>query len=290
MADIPASLVKQLRDMTSAAMGACKKALEESGGDLKKAEELLRAKNIKVEQTQRSAAEGAVAMKVTPDQRAVAVVEMRCETDFAARSDNFQKLIASITDEVLKARPADAAAASKLPAVAKGLQEAGAITIRENVVLAWAEVKSVDGDGAVGCYVHHNGSVGAAVGLRAPQAATQKPAFVELARSLAMHVTAHDPSPLAVERGQIPADLVAREKAIFMKQLDEDPKEKAKPANIKEKVVEGRMRKFYEDRALLEQKFVKDPEQSITQLLEKASKELGGKVELQWFVRRHVGA
>lgn len=290
MADIPASMVKQLRDQTGAGMGACKKALEETGGDLAKALEFLRAKGVKPDVAERSAAEGAVSFKLTPDQRAVAVVELRCETDFAARSENFQKLLGQITDEVLKARPADAEAAKAIPAVAAGLKEAGAMTIRENLVLVHAEVKSIDGDGAVGCYAHHNGTVGAAVGFKAPAGAAQKPAFVELAREVAMHVTAHDPRPVAVTREQIPADLVAREKAIYMKQLDEDPKESKKPANIKEKVVEGKLRKFYEERALLEQKFVKDPEVSITQLLEKAGKELGGKVEIAWFVRRQVGA
>lgn len=290
MADIPASLVKQLRDQTGAAMGACKKALEESGGDVAKAVDILRAKGIKPDQATRAAAEGAVAFKLSPDQRSVAVVEMRCETDFAARSDNFQKLLGMVAESVLETRPKDIEAVKAIPAVAKGLQEAGAITIRENIVLATAEVRSVEGEGAIGSYVHHNGTVGAAVGFAAPAAATQTPAFAELARAVAMHVVAHDPSPLAVRREQIPADLVERERAVFMKQLDEDPKEKAKPANIKEKVVEGRMRKFYEERALLEQKSVKDPELSISALLEKAGKELGGKVEIQWFVRKQVGA
>ena len=290
MADIPASLVKQLRDQTGAGMGACKKALEETGGDLAKALEFLRAKGVKADVAERAAAEGAVSFKLTPDQRAVAVVELRCETDFAARSDNFQKLLGAISEAVLKARPADAEAAKAIPAVAEGLKEAGAMTIRENLVLSHAEVKAIEGEGAIGCYAHHNGTVGAAVGFRTPAGAAGKPAFQELAREVAMHVTAHDPRPLAVNREEIPADMVERERAIYMKQLDEDPKESKKPANIKEKVVEGRLRKFYEERALLEQKFVKDPEQSITALLDKASKELGGKVEIVWFVRRQVGA
>ena len=289
MATITASLVKQLRDKTGAGMGDCKKALVETDGDVDKAVDVLRAKGIKDSQAARSAAEGQVAFKASADGKGVAIVELRCETDFAARSENFTKLMGIVVDAVEKERPADAEAAQKIDAVAKEMQDAGAVTIRENIVLSHAEFKTLDGDGKIGTYVHHNGSVGVAVAVNAPAAVTGKEAFDALLRDLAMHITAHDPAPVAVSRDGIPEDLVKREKAVYQAQIDENEKDKAKPQNIKDKMIEGRLRKFYEDRALLEQKFVRDGEKTITQLLQATGKELGGELSIAWFVRKAVG-
>lgn len=289
MADISAALVKKLRDQTGAGMGQCKKALEESGGDIEKAVDILRAKGIKADQAAKAAAEGAITMRVSPDAKAVTIIELRCETDFAARSANFKALLETVAKSVEEAGAADLEAAKALPAVAKGLQEAAAMTIRENIVLQEATRRGLDGDGRVAAYVHHNGLLGVAMAGNAPAAVAKKPEFEQLLRDLAMHATAHDPAPIAVDRDQIPQDVVARERAIALAQIDENPKEAAKPQNIKEKMVEGKLRKFYEDRALLEQKFVKDPEQTIRALLEKASKDLGGEIKIAWFVRRAVG-
>lgn len=291
MVEINAALVKQLRDMANGApMGKCKKALEENGGDLQKALDALRAANPAMKPNEdKKKAEGAVALQLAPDGKGVAAVMITCDTDFAARSENFKKLMNTVVSAVLQSKAKDAAATAELPSVKKEMQEAKAMTIRENLELARAEFRAVEGDGRANVYVHHNGTVGVAVGISCPADVAKKPALEALIRDICMHATAHDPAPIAVDKDGIPADLVAREKAVYLKQIDENPADAKKPQNIKEKMVEGRLRKFYEERALLEQKYVKDPESSIRQLLEKAGKDLGGQLKVSWFVRLSIG-
>lgn len=289
MAEITAALVKTLRDKTNAPMGKCKKALEETGGDVDKAVDLLRAQDPKMKAgDEHQAAEGMVAIAVAPDGKGAALVRLLCETDFAARSENFKKLVDVITREVLASKVTSVEAAKELPAVKKEMQEAAALTIRENLQLDRAEFKPVDGEGRVATYVHHTGQVGVAVAVTAPAGAAGKPELDAALRDIAMHATAHDPAPVAVDRDGVPADLVARERAVYLKQIEENPADAKKPENIKEKMIDGKMRRFYEERVLLEQKFVKDPEVSIRQLLERTGKALGGDVQVAWFVRLAV--
>jgi len=289
MADINAKLVKQLRDRTGAGMGACKKALVENGGDVDKAEDAMRAAGVKPDQLDRKATEGAVSLAISGDGKGVAIVEMRCETDFAAKSDNFTKLLAAITGTVLDKKPKGVAEAQAIDSIEKGIQEAAAMTIRENVQLSRADYKTLDGDGRIGIYVHHNKQIGVAIGLNTPPSAADKDEVSQLLKDLAMHATAHHPAPVAVDKESVPQDLVAREKAVALKTISEDPKNASKPDDIKEKMVDGKLRKFFEERALLEQKFVKDPNLKISELLQKASKALGGEVSVAWFVRVAVG-
>ncbi len=291
MAEINARLVKQLRDLTGAGMGECKKALIETNGDLQAAADLLRARAVvKDSQASRDAGEGAVTLKPSADGKAVAVVQLCCETDFAARNENFQKLLGTIADVVLAEKVGSLADAQAKAPIAEGLKEAAAITIRENIQLKQAEYRALEGDGRVGTYVHHNGRVGVAVAVNAPAAVAAKPALEELLKDLAMHATAHVPNPVAVDKASIPQDLVDREKQIALRAIDENPKDKEKPQNIKEKMIEGKLRKFFEERALLEQKWVKDPNLSIGELVAKRSKELGGDIKVAWFVRAEVGS
>jgi elongation factor Ts len=234
------------------------------------------------------AAEGMVALQVSPDGKGLAFVKVLCETDFAARSDNFKKLVDVLVKEIAGSKVKDVEAAKALPAVKKELQEAGAMTIRENLQLDRAEYRTLEGDGKIVTYVHHTGQVGVAVAGRTTGAIASKPELEQLLRDVAMHATAHDPAPVAVDKDGVPADLVARERAIYLKAIDENPADAKKPENIKEKMVEGKMRRFYEERVLLDQKFVKDPETSIRQLIEKTGKSLGGDIQLAWFVRAAV--
>jgi len=289
MANINAALVKQLRDKTGAAMGACKKALVESDGDIDKAVDILRAKGIKPDQASRDASEGAILLKTAADGKGVAIVELRCETDFAAKSENFQKLLNEIADAVLEHKTANVDEAKAIEGVSAGLQEAGAVTIRENVVLGRAEYRSLEGEGKIGTYTHHNGKVGVAIAVNASSDVYGKGEFDVLLKDLAMHATAHVPNPVAVDKDSVPEDLVAREKAVALQTIDQDPKLSSKPDEIKEKMVQGKLRKFFEERALLEQKFVKDPSQKVSDLLNKHAKELGGDIKIAWFVRQAVG-
>jgi elongation factor Ts len=286
---ISAKLVKELRDKTGAGMGACKKALVETEGDVDKAVDLLRAKGVKPDQANRATAEGAITFKVADGGKAVAAVELRCETDFAAKNENFQKLLGLIADKTLEHKFATTDAAKADEVIAAGIQEAAAMTIRENIVLGEALYKPLEGDGTIGTYVHHNGRVGVAVALTGGADVVAKDEAATLLKDLCMHATAHHPAPVAVDKDGIPEDLVAREKAVALASIDEDPKNAAKPDNIKEKMVEGKLRKFFEERALLEQKFVKDPSLKVRDLLAQKGKELGGDLSVAWFVRRAVG-
>lgn len=285
MAEITAALVKTLRDKTNAPMGKCKQALEKTGGDIEAAVDYLRSLGVKPAGEENKAAEGMVALQVAPDGKGLGVVRLLSETDFAARSENFKKLLDVVMKSVVQHRPKDAEAAKALPDVKRELQEAGAMTIRENIVLDRAEFKPLDGDGKIVTYVHHTGQVGVAVAARCKPDIAKKPELEALLRDVAMHATAHDPPPLGLEKDSVPKDLVERERGVYLKAIDENPADAKKPANIKEKMVEGKMRRFYEERVLLEQKFVKDPETSIRQLVERAAKSLGGDVQLAWFVR-----
>lgn len=290
MAKISAALVKQLRDKTGAGMGDCKKALVETDGDVEAAVDVLRSKGVKASQLTRETAEGAVRFTLADDAKSVAVVELRCETDFAARNDNFVKLLDTISGIVMEQAPESVEAAREVPAVKDGIQDAAAVTIRENIQLYSAEKKVLEGEGKIGTYVHHNGKVGVAVGLNASSDVAGKEGFDELLKDLCMHATAHMPPPAGVDRDSISGDLVERERAVALKTIDEDPKMSSKPDEIKQKMVDGKLRKFFEERALLDQKFVKDPNLSIAKLVEAKGKELGGDIKIAWFVRQQVGA
>jgi len=289
MAKISAALVKQLRDKTGAGMGDCKKALVETDGDVEAAVDVLRSKGVKASQLTRETAEGAVRFDLAEDAKSVAVVELRCETDFAARNDNFVKLLDTISGLVHEQAPATLEAAREIPAIKDGILDAAGMTIRENIQLFKAEKKTLDGDGKIGTYVHHNGKVGVAVGLNASSDVAGKEGFDELLKDLCMHATAHIPAPAGVDRDSISNDLVERERAVALKTIDEDPKMSSKPDEIKQKMVDGKLRKFFEERALLDQKFVKDPNLSIAKLIEAKGKELGGDIKIAWFVRQQVG-
>jgi elongation factor Ts len=290
MAKIPAALVKKLRDLTGAGMGACKKALVETEGDVDKAVDLLRAQGVKPDQLQRKTAEGSLILDLAADAKSVAVVELRCETDFAARNDNFMELLGTIAGAVHEHDPQSLDAAKEITVIKDGIQEAAAIKIRENIQLYAGYVRRLEGDGKIGTYVHHNGKVGVAMGVSTSADLAGKPEFDALLRDLCMHATAHHPHPVAIAKDGIASDLIERERAVALKSIDEDEKLSSKPDNIKQKMVDGKLRKFFEERALLEQKFVKDPSQSISQLLAAKAKELGGEITIAWFVRQEVGA
>jgi elongation factor Ts len=286
---ISASQVKELRDKTGAGMGACKKALVETAGDVEAAVDVLRKKGVKPDQASRTAAEGAVLFKVSDCAKHVAVVELRCETDFAARNENFQALLNTIADTVLEKKIENTEAAKADETIAAGIQQAAAMTIRENIVLGEASLRSLEGEGKIGVYVHHNSKLGVAVAVNTTTDVAANADLDALLKDLAMHATAHHPAPVSVSKDGVPEDLVAREKALALAVIDEDPKLASKPDNIKEKMVTGKLRKFFEERALLEQKFVKDPSQKVSDLVAKASKDLGGEISIAWFVRRGVG-
>lgn len=285
MAEISAGVVKALRERTGAGMMDCKKALADAGGDPDRAAEVLRERGLAkaVKRAGRETSEGAVAIALEGD--AGGIVELRCETDFVAKTPEFQALATALA-KLAASRPGIDTSAALLDAEEGGQKVserlAGAMTrIGENIVLQRVGRLAAPG-GLVGGYVHAGGKLGVLVALRAAKPSDDTRA---LAKDLAMHVAAADPSPVAVDRAGVPADLVERERELYRRQAEQE----GKPAAVVEKIVEGRVRKFYAEVCLLEQPFVKDPDRTVTKLLEAGAGAAGGPLGVAGFLRFKLG-
>ncbi len=287
MTNISASMVKELREMTGAGMMDCKKALIETSGEMEASVDLLRTKGLAkaAKKSGRTAAEGLVG--VVTKEGVGALVEINSETDFVARNPEFQafaKACASLALqnngdlEGLLAAPVDGGAT-----VAETLSSLIA-KIGENMAVRRTAVLSAS-PGVVASYVHNAvapglGKIGVLIALQSSADADKLNA---LGKQLAMHVAAT--SPLALDVASLDPELVARERAIFAEQA----RESGKPENIVEKMVEGRLRKFYEESVFLSQVFVIDGETRIGKVLENATKEFGASVEIAGYLRFAVG-
>lgn len=285
---ISAAQVKQLRDMTGAGMMDCKAALAETNGDIDAAVDWLRAKGIAKadKKAGRTAAEGLIG--VAADATSAVVVEVNSETDFVARNDAFQDIVRNIADVALTTDgSADAVGAATYPGSEKSVTDTikDAIgTIGENMSLRRSAKLSVS-SGAVATYVHNAvadnlGKLGVLVAIETTGNADAARAF---ARQVAMHVAATNPLALTAE--EVDASAVEREKAVFSEQA----RQSGKPENIIEKMVEGRMRKFYEEVVLLKQAFVMNPDVTVEKALADAEKEIGAPAKLTGFVRFALG-
>jgi len=286
MASITASMVKDLRDKTGAGMMDCKAALSENNGDMEAAIDWLRKKGISkaAKKAGRAAAEGLVGVAV--DKGAGALVEVNAETDFVARNDEFKSFVKAAADLALK----EGGDLEKLLAAKHGssnvqqtLTELVA-KIGENMSVRRTVALSVE-PGVVGAYVHNAtspelGKIGVLVALKSTADQTKLSA---LAKQLAMHVAAA--SPLAITPEHLSKDVVERERNVQW----ELAKQSGKPDNVIEKMMEGRMRKFYEDTVLLSQTFVIDGETQVGKVIEKAAKETGAPITVEGFVRFQVG-
>jgi elongation factor Ts len=287
MANITASMVKELRDQTGAGMMDCKAALTETGGNLEEAVDWLRKKGLMkaAKKAGRVAAEGLVGVAVGAD--AGALVEVNSETDFVARNDEFKTFVKRAAElgleaggdlEALLAKPMGGGAnvADQLTALVAKIGEN--MSVRRVAAIAVSP-------GVVSSYVHNAaspelGKIGVLVGLKS---SAPKDKLEALGKQLAMHVAAA--APLALTVAHLPADVVERERNVQR----ELARQSGKPENVIEKMIEGRMRKFYEESVLLSQIFVIDGETSIAKVLEKASKDFGTPVAIEGFVRFQVG-
>ena len=286
MAQISAAAVKELRDRTGAGMMECKKALTEAGGDIDKAVSVLRERGLAKagKREGRETTEGAVAMAL--DGAAGGLVELGCETDFVARTDDFQGLAAALAglvaaDAAITSPETLADAALDGEKVSERIQAAIG-KLGENMVVKRVARLAVDGSGRVGGYVHAGGKLGVLVGLSTDASGD---GVDVVARDLAMHVAAADPSPLAIDRDGVPADAVAAEREIFRKQALQS----GKPEKIVDKIVDGRIGKYFSEVCLVEQAFVKDPDRSVGDVLKQAASELGAELDVTGFVRFKLG-
>jgi len=266
MAGVSAKLVKELRDRTGLGMMECKKALGEAGGDIEKAiEELRKSSGMKAaKKAGRTAADGVVVARVADDASFGLIVEINSETDFVARDEGFLAFAGSVADAAFAAKSDDVAAlmAGELESAREALVQ----KIGENISVR--RISTLAG-GAVGAYVHSNNRIAALVAVEGADA--------ETARDVAMHVTAVNPR--VVSKEDMPADEVQKEKDIILAQ----PDMASKPAEIAEKMVVGRINKFLAENSLVEQAFVKNPEQKVGEMVKAA----GGSVAA--FVRLEVG-
>jgi len=285
---ISASQVKELREKSGAGMMDCKKALQESNGDMEAAIDWLRAKGIAKagKKSGRTAAEGLVG--VAAHRSKAVAVEINSETDFVARNDAFQDLVRGVAAVALDTDGAiDAVAASTYPATGKTVADTitdAVATIGENMHLRRVAVLSVD-EGVMATYVHNAvadglGKLGVLVAL---QSSGNEDALKAIGKQIAMHVAATN--PLAVTPDDVDAEIADRERAIFTEQA----RESGKPDNIIEKMVEGRMRKFFEEVALISQSFVINPDQTIEAALKQAEADAGAPITVAGFVRFQLG-
>jgi len=285
---ISAAQVKQLRDMTGAGMMDCKTALAETNGDIEAAVDWLRKKGIAKadKKAGRTAAEGLIG--VASDATGAVVVEVNSETDFVARNDAFQDIVRNVAQVSLSTDGSvEAVGAATYPGSGKSVVDTikdAVGTIGENMSLRRSTKLSVS-SGAVATYVHNAvvdglGKMGVLVAIETSGNADAARAF---ARQVAMHVAATN--PLALTADEIDPAVVAREKDIFADQA----RQSGKPENIIEKMVEGRLRKFYEEVVLLKQAFVLNPDLTVEQALKAAEKDIGAEAKLSGFVRFALG-
>jgi elongation factor Ts len=271
--------VNELRKMTGAGLMDCKKALQETEGDLEKAVDLLRTKGLAAasKKAGRAATEGLVAALVSADGKAGVLLEVNSETDFVAKNDKFQSFVADIAAHILAAAPADIDALLAQPhhttagkSVQDVLTEAISV-IGENMQIR--RFVRYETTGLVGAYIHAGGKIGVLVDLHGSGD------LAPLAKDIAMHCAAA--SPLVVNRDQVSADVLEREKEIYRAKA----RETGKPENIIEKIIEGQVNKFYGEICLVEQVFVKDTDKTIQQVLKSA----GADVTVNRFERFALG-
>ncbi len=283
MTVISASLVKELRERTNVGMMDCKKALEECAGDIEAAIDLLRSKGLSkaAKKAGRATTEGLVAHKASADNSVVALVEVMCETDFVSRGDKFQDFAKDIAGRVFDKNPADAAALATI--VGDDLNNLIA-TLGENMSVGRFCRMAVPSSGVVGCYVHSNGKIGVLVEVLCTKAETAaKPELLDLARNIAMQVAAS--SALSLDAASLDQALVEREREVFrQKTLDE-----GKPANIVDKIVDGRIQKFYQEVCLMEQPYIRDDKLTIKSLVAEQGKALGDTLTVSRFTRIQLG-
>ena len=287
MAEITASMVKELRTKTGAGMMDCKKALQENDGDMDAAIDWLRKKGLAAaaKKSGRVAAEGLVALRTEGNKGAV--IELNSETDFVARNEQFQKLAADMVEAAVKVGDDVAAILASDHPNGGSIQDqlTGAIaTIGENMNLRRASVLEVD-KGVVSGYVHGAiadglGKIAVLVALESEGDADKLKAF---GKQLAMHIAATNPRAVSIE--DMDQEAVAHEREVLSAQA----RESGKPENIIEKMVEGRIRKFYQEVVLLEQTFVIDGESKVAKAVEAAAKDAGAPIRVAGFVRLALG-
>jgi elongation factor Ts len=266
--------VMSLRDKTGAGLIDCKRALIESNGNMDEAVSILRKKGVATaaKKSGRSASEGIIAQSISSDRSRGILVEVNCETDFVAKNDDFVVFARSVAGDLLENPDADLEE-KRTEQVAK---------IGENIQISRSQSLSPESNGLVESYVHTGGKVAVLVSIGSDSAdVSSSEQVATLAKDICMHIAAT--SPVCVSREEVPADLVQKEKEIAQAQAE------GKPPQAIEKIVTGKLDKYYAGACLLEQPFVKNPDQSIQQYVEGVGKDVGSSLKVEKFLRFQVG-
>lgn len=277
MTDISAEMVQKLRELTHVGMMECKRALVEAGGDMETATRILRERGLAVASRKagREARQGVIASGRTPDGRVASLVEINCETDFVARNEKFQRLAQSLAEQ---ACTSDA----PLAEVAREQVVARIAELGENIVVRRQVCFQVTRPGVLASYIHPGGKIGVLLELGCGQMATAETAeFRETAKDLTLQVAASAPRYLS--RAEVPATEIASEREIYAKQIH------GKPPAVVEKIIDGKLQKFFAEVCLLEQPFVKDPQCTVDTFLKQAAAQVRDTITVRRFVRYQVG-
>ncbi len=288
MAEISASAVMKLRKMSGQGMMDCKKALQEAAGDIDKAMETLRKKGLATlaKRAERETSNGRVVCKATEDGKTTTLVSLCCETDFVAKSEDFQATADRLADYAMACETTegiDNVLATTLDGKAFNdlLTEMVSKTGEKTLVGDYAKF-TLDGCGLVASYIHFNSKVGTMLQIDTSSDDVAGAEIVKRAGlDIAMHITAS--KPLALDKDGIDPQAIEQEKAVYAEQV------KDKPAEIVERIVDGKIKKFYAENCLLEQPFVKDDSKSVREVLIEAAKQAGGEANIKRFVRFEVG-
>ncbi len=288
MAEISASLVMKLRKMSGQGMMDCKNALNEADGDIEKSMAILRKKGLATlaKRAERETSEGIVIGKTSQNGDTAVLVSLCCETDFVAKNDDFAATAEKLVDYAI-ACPEDKGTDSILETTVDGVKFSDALTElvsktgEKTEVGDYAKYK-LDGPGLITTYIHFNRKVATMVQIETSDENTaQSDILKQTANDIAMHITAIN--PVALDKESIDPELIEKEKTVYAEQV------KNKPQNIIEKIIEGKLNKFFAEKCLLSQPFVKDDSKTVAQIVAESAKQAGGEAKITRFVRFGVG-
>ena len=281
MAAITASMVNDLRQKTGCGMMECKKALTEANGDVDEAIKLLREKGLAVaaKKASRIAAEGVVDIMVADDKKSAAMIEVNAETDFVAKNEKFLDFVKGLLKTIIATKPANVEELLTKPFLDTEMTVEAKLkdmifTIGENMNIR----RFLIVEGVLTSYIHGKGSTGVIVKFEADDNAVANEGFAAFAKNVALQVAAMP--VLYLDKASVPEKDLEEEKSVILAQLNNDPKNANKPANILEKMVVGKLGKFYEKNCLLEQAYIKDDKISVGKYVVDAAKEFGGDIKV----------
>ena len=285
---ISAKDVMELRKQTDCGMMECKKALTEADGNFEKAIEILRERGLATaaKKAGRIAAEGMVYADYCPECKVGVVIEVNAETDFVAKNDKFVAFVKEATKVIMEQNPADVEALMNCKmgdeTVDQALKEL-ILVIKENIKVR----RFVRYEGVCSAYVHGGGTHGILVNFETTNGIEAKDEFAAYGKDIAMQVAAANPG--YVDEASVPAEVVAKEKEIMLVQMAGDPKTANKPEAVKQKMIEGKIKKFFKENCLVDQEFVKDGDLTVAQYTAKVAKDLGGDIKIVKFARFQKG-